>query len=132
MTTDSATRRRQFAALLAPSTHVTYASLWVPTERLPNRAFACAATSQGHMDDKTHTFTCPSIFGLLSQHSIGWAVYGYDADPLTRGNFPDIHSAPSGNFGRFTDFQTAANGALPAPSVPSSIETPGDDVLKVT
>jgi len=29
----------------------------VPTETLPNRAFACAATSQGHMDDKTHTFT---------------------------------------------------------------------------
>jgi len=25
----------------------------VPTETLPNRAFACAATSQGHMDDKT-------------------------------------------------------------------------------
>ena len=35
----------------------------VPTETLPNRAFACAATSQGHMDDKTHTFTSPSIFG---------------------------------------------------------------------
>jgi len=25
----------------------------VPTETLPNRAFVCAATSQGHMDDKT-------------------------------------------------------------------------------
>jgi Phosphoesterase family len=36
----------------------------VPTETLPNRAFACAGTSQGHMDDKTHTFTSPSIFGL--------------------------------------------------------------------
>ena len=24
-----------------------------PTETLPNRAFACAGTSQGHMDDKT-------------------------------------------------------------------------------
>ena len=38
----------------------------VPTETLPNRAFACAATSQGHMDDKTKSYTCPSIFGLLS------------------------------------------------------------------
>jgi len=37
----------------------------VPTETLPNRAFACAATSQGHMDDKTHTFSSPTIFGLL-------------------------------------------------------------------
>jgi Phosphoesterase family len=27
----------------------------VPTETLPNRAFACAGTSQGHMDDKTHS-----------------------------------------------------------------------------
>ncbi|HLI39809.1 MAG TPA: alkaline phosphatase family protein, partial [Streptosporangiaceae bacterium] len=38
----------------------------VPTETLPNRAFACAGTSQGHMDDQTKTFTCPSIFGSLS------------------------------------------------------------------
>ena len=38
-----------------------------PTETLPNRAFACAGTSQGHMDDKTKTYTCPSIFGALGQ-----------------------------------------------------------------
>ena len=31
-----------------------YAS--APTETLPNRAFAAAATSQGHMDDKTTSF----------------------------------------------------------------------------
>jgi len=36
-----------------------FASL--PTETLANRAFALAATSQGHMDDQTKTFTCPSI-----------------------------------------------------------------------
>jgi phospholipase C len=52
-----------------------------PTETLPNRAFACAATSQGHMDDKTHTFTSPAIFGLLDAAGQGWAVYGYDAEP---------------------------------------------------
>src|SRR5579875_2098921 len=49
------------------------------TETLPNRAFACAATSQGHMDDKTRTFTSPSIFGLLGRHGLNWAIYGYDA-----------------------------------------------------
>src|ERR1700749_3733848 len=38
-----------------------------PTETLPNRAFACAGTSQGHMDDKTKTFTAPSIFGALTK-----------------------------------------------------------------
>ena len=43
----------------------------VPTETLPNRAFVHAATSQGHMDDKTKTFTSPSIFGLLSQNNLG-------------------------------------------------------------
>src|SRR6201995_1758427 len=49
----------------------------VPTETLPNRAFACAATSQGHMDDKTRTFSSPTIFGLLGQHDLPWAIYGY-------------------------------------------------------
>ena len=56
----------------------------MPTETLPNRAFACAATSQGHMDDKTHTFTSPTIFGLLDAANLGWAIYGYDAEPLTK------------------------------------------------
>ena len=63
-----------------------YAS--VPTETLPNRAFACAATSQGHMDDKTHTFTCPSIFGLLANHQLGWSIYGYDARAADQVQFP--------------------------------------------
>ena len=89
-----------------------YAS--VPTETLPNRAFACAATSQGHMDDKTHTFTCPSIFGLLSNHQLGWSIYGYDSEPLTKSDFPDITSAPASHFGHFTDFTAAAAaGTLP-------------------
>src|SRR5712692_10580310 len=64
-----------------------------PTETLPNRAFACAATSQGHMDDKTRTFTSPSIFGLLGQHNLTWGIYGYDAGPLTLHTFTDIAAA---------------------------------------
>ena len=64
-----------------------------PTETLPNRAFACAATSQGHMDDKTHTFTAPSIFGLLDSHELSWAIYGYDPQPLTKDTFTDITGA---------------------------------------
>jgi phospholipase C len=85
-----------------------------PTETLPNRAFACAATSQGHMDDKTHTFTSPSIFGLLGSHGLGWAIYGYDAEPLTKSDFPDISNAALSHFGRFTDFKAAAAaGTLP-------------------
>ncbi len=85
----------------------------VPTETLPNRAFVCAATSQGHMDDKTKSYTCPSIFGLLSNKNISWSVYGYDTPPLTRNNFPDTTNADDSHFGQFRDFQAAAaNGSL--------------------
>ncbi len=91
--------------------------LWfgsVPTETLPNRAFACAATSQGHMSDSTKSYTCPTIFGLLSKHNLDWAIYGYDTPPLTRHTFPDTTNAADQHFGLFTDFQTAAAaGTLP-------------------
>jgi phospholipase C len=87
----------------------------VPTETLPNRAFACAATSQGHMDDKTRTFTSPSIFGLLESHQLSWAIYGYDAQPLTKSTFTDIAGVPASRFGLFQDFTAAAAaGTLPA------------------
>jgi phospholipase C len=87
----------------------------VPTETLPNRAFACAATSQGHMDDKTTKYTAPSIFGLLSKHAIDWVIYGYTSSPLTRLSFPDTTNASSAHFGLFADFKaTAAAGTLPA------------------
>jgi len=86
----------------------------VPTETLPNRAFACAATSQGHMDDKTHTFSSPTIFGALQAANYGWAVYGYDAEPLTKHTFTQITSADASHFGEFPAFQLAAkNGSLP-------------------
>jgi phospholipase C len=89
-----------------------YAS--VPTETMPNRAFTCSGTSQGHMDDKTHTFTSPSIFGLLNSHGLGWAIYGYDAEPLTKNTFTDIAGAAATHFGLFADFKTAAAaGTLP-------------------
>jgi phospholipase C len=87
----------------------------VPTETFPNRAFACAATSQGHMNDATSSFTVQSIFGLMTAHSVSWKIYGYDAEPLTRADFPDTMDAPETNFGKFADFQAdAAAGQLPA------------------
>jgi phospholipase C len=85
-----------------------------PTETLPNRAFALSGTSQGHMDDKTKTFTAPSICSSLTKAGVSWKVYGYDAAPLTQQTFPDLSSAPESNFGQFTDFQQdAAGGDLP-------------------
>jgi len=101
-----------------------YAS--APTETMPNRAFALAATSQGHMDDVTKTYTCPSIFGALTKAGVSWRIFGYDRQPLTRYDFPDITSADASHFGLFTDFQAAAAaGTLPAftflePSWPST------------
>jgi phospholipase C len=90
-----------------------FASL--PTETLPNRAFASAGTSQGHMDDTTKTYTCPSIFGSLSTAGVSWVIYGYNAEPLTKNNFPDISGADPSHFGLFKDFQAAAAaGTLPA------------------
>ena len=86
----------------------------VPTETFPNRAFACAATSQGHMNDATASFTVPTIFGLMTQHGLSWKIYGYDQEALTRKNFPDTLSAPDSCFGLFTDFQSDAKaGTLP-------------------
>ncbi len=85
-----------------------------PTETMPNRAFVCSGTSQGHLDDKTHTFTSPSIFGLLNSNNLGWAIYGYDATPLTKETFTDIAGADASHFGLFKDFQAAAAaGTLP-------------------
>jgi phospholipase C len=86
-----------------------------PTETLPNRAFLCAGTSQGHMDDKTKTFTSPSIFGALTDHGIDWAIYGYQSEPLTKHTFTDITHAPESHYGVFTDFAAAATaGTLPS------------------
>ncbi len=80
----------------------------VPTETFPNRAFLCAATSQGHMDDSTSKYTSQSIFGLLSAHNLAWSIYGYNSPPLTRLNFPDTTDAAESHFGVFRDFQAAA------------------------
>jgi phospholipase C len=85
----------------------------VPTETFPNRAFACAATSQGHMNDGTSSYTVQSIFGLMTAQGQTWKIYGYDEQPLTRKNFPDTLSAPDANFGEFADFTAdAAAGRL--------------------
>jgi phospholipase C len=87
----------------------------VPTETMPNRAFAVAATSDGTMDDKTKSFKSPSIFGALSKQNVSWVIYGYDEEPLTRLDFPDTLAASDDHFGLFADFQkAAAAGALAA------------------
>jgi len=86
----------------------------VPTETIPNRAFATAATSQGHLDDSVKVFTCGSIFGALSKADLDWAIYGYNQAPMTRLDFTDTKEAAESHFGHFRDFQArAAAGTLP-------------------
>ncbi len=87
----------------------------VPTETMPNRAFATAATSQGYVADSSFKIlTCQSIFGLLQKNNIDWAIYGYNADPKTRLDYTDTKTAAQTHFGHFRDFQTRAQaGTLP-------------------
>jgi phospholipase C len=85
-----------------------------PTQTLPNRAFAAAATSQGRLDNHVKVVTCPSIFGRLSDQKLDWAIFGYNREPLTRLDFPDTQTADESHFGHFRDFQQrAAAGTLP-------------------
>ena len=86
-----------------------------PTQTIPNRAFAGSATSQGHLDNQSKVFTCPSIFGQMSKKNVDWAIYGYNRDPLTRHDYTDILTADESHYGHFRDFQgRAAAGTLPA------------------
>jgi len=87
----------------------------VPTQTIPNRAFANAATSQGRLDNHVKVFTCPSIFGSLSGKGQDWAIYGYSREPMTRTDFSDTLHADESHFGHFRDFQARAKaGKLPA------------------
>ena len=73
----------------------------------PNRAFANAGTSLGVLKDHDgQVFNCPSIFGKLSDANLDWAIYGYNAPPLTRTDLsrhPDCRSVSI--LESFADFQ---------------------------
>jgi phospholipase C len=87
-----------------------------PTQTLPNRGFAAAATSLGFMQNShAKFFTCQSIFGRLSKNNIDWAIFGYNREPMTRMDFPDTRAAPDSHYGHFRDFEErASEGTLPA------------------
>jgi phospholipase C len=84
-----------------------------PTMTMPNRAFALAGTCLGRLKDSGYTpmaFQTPSIFGRLSDIGASWKIYGYNSQPLTQADFPDLLTASKGHFGRFSDFQTDVGG----------------------
>ena len=86
----------------------------VPTETMPNRAFALAGTSLGGMDDHAGptppVYATGSIFGALDKAGKTWSVYGYDQAPYTRTDFADTIQANESHYGKFADFKTAAAG----------------------
>jgi phospholipase C len=89
----------------------------VPSETIPNRTFAVAGTSLGAIDDSTHTFNTPTVFGKLDEIGKKWKIYGYSRPPYTAGDFPDTKPpGPNGEvvigFARFQE--DAAKGQLAA------------------
>lgn len=92
----------------------------VPTETMPNRAFALAATSLGTLGDPQRgapvpTYNTKSIFGALSDKGIRWTIYGCGI-VYTKNNFPDtLQPGEYGTVGDITAFKDAArDGELPA------------------
>jgi phospholipase C len=70
----------------------------VPTQTLPNRAFAVAGTSLGFTNNSAHgvpAFNTPSVFGKLADAGQTWTIYGHSRRPLTANDFPDtVHPGP--------------------------------------
>jgi phospholipase C len=108
----------------------------VPTQTIANRAFAGAGTSQGHLSNFTKVFTCPSIYGRLSDKKLDWSIFGYSRPSMTRTDFPDTTYADPSHFGQFPQFQQrAADGTLasytflePDMSTGGNSQHPNDDV----
>src|SRR6478672_4657045 len=85
----------------------------VPTQTLPNRAFAVAGTSLGYTDNSAHglpAFNTPSVFGKLADAGQTWTIYGYSGRPLTSHDFPDtVTPGPNGEVvSGFARFQSDA------------------------
>jgi phospholipase C len=93
----------------------------VPSQTWPNRAFAQAGTSNGHVDNgmppDPFEWQVPTIFNVLSDVGASWAVYSAAliAPCLTLTMFPTLWDAKyRPNFQRFTDFVAACkNNTLP-------------------
>lgn len=109
----------------------------VPSQTWPNRAFAHAGTSNGHVDNGTPPdpleWNIRTIFSVLTQMNVSWKVY-HDTllvPSLTRLMFPglsdpllDSHFDTSGGFQR-----DCASGALPKYAFvePSFLIDPNDE-----
>lgn len=89
----------------------------VPSQTWPNRAFAHAGTSNGHVDNGLVAdplqWDVPTIFNVLDAVGASWSVYSdaIVAPSLTRTIFPSLWDARfNANFQRFDDFVAACKG----------------------
>lgn len=93
----------------------------VPSQTWPNRAFAHAGTSNGHVDNgeppDPFDWQVPTIFNVLSDVGASWAVYSdaLIAPSLTLTMFPTLWNAKyKPNFQRFSNFVSdCQNNTLP-------------------
>jgi phospholipase C len=83
----------------------------VPTQTIPNRAFAVAGTSLGSVNNQTHSFSTDSVFGRLADAKRTWKIYGYSRSPLTANDFPDI-MATSGQYGEIVSGSGSAGSGF--------------------
>jgi phospholipase C len=109
----------------------------VPSQTWPNRAFAHAGTSNGHVDNGEPAdplvWNVRTIFSVLEEIGASWAVY-HDTlviPSLTRTQFPELWSGSlDGNFRSFADFQSdCVSGRLPRYAFvePSFVIAPTDE-----
>ena len=93
----------------------------VPSQTWPNRAFAHAGTSNGHVDNGSppdpFEWQVRTIFNVLSDVDVSWAVYSAAlvAPSLTLTMFPTLWDPKyKANFQRFGNFVSACqNNTLP-------------------
>jgi phospholipase C len=109
----------------------------VPSQTWPNRAFAHAGTSNGHVDNGDPAdplvWNVRTIYSVLGEMGASWAVY-HDTQvipSLTRTQFPELWPGSlDGNFRSFADFEAdCANDRLPQYSFvePSFVIAPTDE-----
>lgn len=110
----------------------------VPSQTWPNRAFAHAGTSNGHVNNGAIPdpleWDVPTIFDVLSSIGASWAVYSDTTvtPSLTHTMFPSLwKNAYAERFRRFPDFVAACgNDALPQYATPpDNASNPGDEAF---
>jgi len=129
----------QVPVLSALATNFAISDAWfasVPSQTWPNRAFAHAGTSNGHVDNGEPAdplkWDVQTIFNVLEEQKVSWSVYSDTivSPSLTRTMFPKLWDIGlSSHFRGFQGFQDdCAENSLPSYSFvePSFLISPND------